>query len=52
MKAGDVLDETNMRSVRPANGLHTMYYEDLLGKKVNRDVKLGTPLDWDLIDFD
>lgn len=52
MKAGDVLDENNMRSVRPANGLHTKYYDDLLGKKVKRDVSLGTPLSWDLIDFD
>lgn len=51
MKAGDVLNETNMRSVRPANGLHTRYYEELLGKRVNRDVKMGTPLGWELIDF-
>jgi pseudaminic acid synthase len=51
MKAGDVLDENNMRSVRPANGLHTKYYDDLLGKKIKRDVSLGTPLSWDLIDF-
>lgn len=52
MKAGEVLDETNMRSVRPANGLHTKFYEELLGKRVARDVKLGTPLSWDLIDYD
>lgn len=52
MKAGEVLNGVNMRSVRPANGLHTKYYDELLGKKINRDVKLGTPLSWDLIDFD
>ena len=51
MKAGDVLNEANVRSVRPANGLHTRYYEELLGRKVNRDVKMGTPLSWELIDF-
>ena len=50
MKAGDVLDETNMRSVRPANGLHTKYYDELLGRKIKKDVKLGTPLSWDLIE--
>lgn len=49
MKAGEVLNESNMRSVRPANGLHTKYYDELLGKRVNRDVKLGTPLSWDII---
>ena len=51
MKAGDVLTDSNMRSVRPHNGLHTKFYEELLGKKVNCDVSLGTPLSWDLIDF-
>ena len=51
MKAGDILDENNMRSVRPANGLHTKYYDELLGKRIRRDAKLGTPLSWDLIDF-
>ena len=51
MKAGDVLNNVNMRSVRPANGLHPKYYEELLGKKVRRDVKCGTPLSWDLIEF-
>ena len=51
MKAGEVLSGTNMRSVRPHNGLHTKFYEELLGKRVNRDVSLGTPLSWDLIDF-
>ncbi len=51
MKAGDVLTETNMRSVRPGDGLHTKYYDELLGKKVRKDVKLGTPLSWDIIDL-
>lgn len=52
MKAGETLDPTNMRSVRPANGLHTKFYDELLGKRIKRDVKLGTPLSWDLIDYD
>lgn len=51
MKAGETLTEINMRSVRPHDGLHTKYYEELLGKKICRDVPLGTPLSWDLIDF-
>ena len=51
MKAGDILDGSNMRSVRPSNGLHTKYYDMLLGKKVKQDVKMGTPLNWGIIDF-
>lgn len=51
MKAGDVFTEENLRSVRPSCGLHTKYYEELLGKKIRKDAKLGTPMSWDLVDF-
>ena len=51
IKKGDVLTPENLRSVRPANGLHTKYYEALLGKKVNQDCKLGTPMSFSLIDY-
>lgn len=52
IKAGETLTEENMRSVRPADGLHTKYYDELLGKRVRKNVKLGTPISWDLIDYD
>lgn len=51
MKAGEVFTPENLRSVRPADGLHTMYYEELLGRRIRRDVKMGTPMSWDLVDF-
>lgn len=50
MKAGEVFTKDNLRSIRPACGLHTKYYEELLGKKINKDVKMGTPMNWNLID--
>ena len=49
MKAGDVFTPQNLRSVRPSCGLHTKYYEELLGKKISRDAKSGTPRSWDLV---
>lgn len=49
MKQGDVFTEDNVRSIRPAYGLHTRYYEEVLGKKSRCDIELGTPLSWDLI---
>ena len=49
MKAGETFTPENLRSVRPGFGLHTKYYEEVLGKKVNRDVTVGTPMRWDLI---
>ena len=47
MKAGDVLTEENLRSIRPGLGLEPKYYEKLLGKRINRDVKKGSALCWD-----
>ncbi len=52
MKAGEIFTPENLRSVRPSCGLHTKYYDDLLGKKIRRDAKMGTPMSWDLVDFD
>jgi N-acetylneuraminate synthase len=49
VKAGDVLNEKNLRAIRPGLGLAPKYYEGLLGKKVKRDLKKGTPLDWTMV---
>ena len=47
---GEVLTSENIRSIRPGNGLHTMYYEEVLGKKAKTFLRKGTPLQWELID--
>ena len=52
MKAGERLTPDNMRSIRPHNGLHTMYYEEVLGKTVVCDIEKGTPLTWEMISED
>lgn len=41
MKAGDIITEENVRSVRPGYGLHPKYLPEILGKRVNRDLKKG-----------
>src|SRR5690554_6770313 len=38
MKAGDVIDETCIRSVRPGFGLAPKFYDELIGKRVNQDI--------------
>lgn len=47
---GEILTPDNIRSIRPGNGLHTMYYEEILGKKAKGFLRKGTPLAWKLID--
>ncbi len=44
IKKGEILKEDNLRSIRPGYGMHPKYYYDILGKKVNKDIKRGTPL--------
>jgi N-acetylneuraminate synthase len=48
--AGEALTEANVRSIRPADGLHTRYYEDVLGRRAVHAIARGTPLGWDLIE--
>jgi len=48
--AGEALTPENIRSIRPGAGLHTMYYEEILGKKAKMALKKGTPLRWELIE--
>ncbi|MDR3598767.1 SAF domain-containing protein, partial [Clostridium sp.] len=50
LKTGDILTENNVRSIRPNNGLAPKYIKDVIGKRVIRSVKSGTPLSWSLID--
>ncbi|WIW71086.1 pseudaminic acid synthase [Anaerosinus gibii] len=49
MKAGDVITEKNMRSIRPGVGLSPKYYDVLIGKTVKSDVKKGTPLSFEVL---
>ena len=49
LNAGDVLTHKNLRAIRPGLGLPPKYIDRLIGKRVVRAVKRGTPADWDLI---
>ena len=50
VKKGDIITKENIRSIRPGYGLHTKYYDEVLGKKFNDDLKKGTPLSFDIIE--
>ena len=49
LKAGDVLTPENLRAIRPGLGLPPKYISELLGKRVKRDVRRGTPMSWELV---
>ena len=49
VRAGETLSADNMRIVRPGYGLAPKFYDIVLGKRVNRDLPAGTPVQWDVI---
>jgi len=49
LAAGDTLSEQNLRAIRPGYGLAPKYYDDMIGKRVTRNVKRGTPASWELV---
>jgi pseudaminic acid synthase len=48
LKAGSGLTAENVRAIRPGLGLAPKYLNQVLGRKICRDVKRGTALSWDL----
>lgn len=44
IKQGDVFTEENIRSIRPGLGLALKYWDDVIGKTANQDLKRGTAL--------
>jgi pseudaminic acid synthase len=49
MQAGELLNETNLRAIRPGHGLPPRYLEKMFGCPVPKAVKRGTPLTWKLL---
>ncbi len=52
MKAGEVITEENVRSVRPGFGLHPRYLPQLLGRRLRRDATLGERFTLDMLEDD
>lgn len=50
LKAGDIITADSVRRIRPGYGLPPKYEVEILGKRVKKDVKIGTATSWDLID--
>jgi pseudaminic acid synthase len=47
LKKGEIFSENNIRIIRPGDGLAPKYLKNVLGKKVNKNLKRGTPLSWE-----
>ncbi len=49
IKKGGLLTKENVRAIRPGYGLAPKHLDTVLGMRVRRSVKRGTPVSWDLI---
>ena len=49
LTAGEILDATSVRAIRPGLGLAPKFIDMVMGKAVKLDVKRGTPVSWDLL---
>lgn len=49
IRKGEPLSAENIRSIRPGNGLHPRYLEEIVGRYAARDIDFGEPLTWEMI---
>jgi pseudaminic acid synthase len=50
VRCGEQFTWQNVRSIRPAHGLHTRHLPEIIGKRAACDISRGTPLSWDLVE--
>lgn len=49
IKAGEIFSAENIKVIRPGDGLEPKYYDLMIGRKSAKDLKKGTPLNWNNI---
>ena len=47
---GEKISTSNIKVVRPAFGLHPVHYKNIIGRKVNKELKLGDRISWDVLE--
>jgi pseudaminic acid synthase len=50
MQKGEAFTADNVRSIRPADGLHPRHLAEVIGRRATRAIERGTPVSWDLMD--
>jgi len=46
MKAGEIVTQEHVRSVRPGFGLAPKHYDFIIGRKISQAVTCGTAVTW------
>ena len=49
-KSGELIEESDVRVIRPGFGIKPKYLEEIIGKKLSHDVAKYTPVAWKCLD--
>lgn len=44
---GEIITTKNIKVIRPGYGLHPRYFENVIGRKVKKDLEIGNPLNFE-----
>lgn len=47
---GNIITKNDIKRIRPGFGLKPKYFDEIIGKKVSKDVERGDPVKWELIE--
>ena len=50
IKSGEIFTNKNIRVIRPGKGMHPKEYENIIGEKATRDIKIGEPINHNLVE--
>ncbi len=45
-----ILEETDIKRIRPGFGLEPKYYNEIIGKKIKKNASFGEPVSWEFFD--
>jgi pseudaminic acid synthase len=48
--AGELITSANVQSKRPSDGIHTRYFDMVIGMRAKTFISRGTPIQWSIID--
>ncbi len=51
LKKGAVISENDIKRIRPGFGLKPKFFDEIIGKKVLKDVERGDPVKWEILDI-
>ena len=49
LKKGELIDESNVKRIRPGFGLPPKHFYEIMGKKVLKNVEAGDPVSWEIL---